>query len=149
MSIRLCIIPVAVLLTAVSIPAVRAQEGPPPRPGRGIIVHDPAIPGLSADQSRKIRELRNESASRLAALGQELRNYRKALEDQYRSYQMDTTAVKKLNRQINDVQRRMLEEHTRVEQEMREILNSSQFRWLKERMPGGRIGDGNPGRPRR
>ncbi len=134
MSIRLCLLPVAVLLTAVSIPAVRAQDGPPPPPGRGPGIHEPAIPGLSADQSRKIRELRNESASRLAALGQELRNYRKSLEAQYRSYQMDTTAVKKLNRQINDVQRRMLEEHTRVN---RRCANTEQqsFRWLKDRMP--------------
>ena len=143
------ILPV-VLLTLFSIPAVGAQEGPPPpRPGRGPGVHEPAIPGLSADQTRKIRELSNESASRLAALGQELRNYRKSLETQYRSYQMDMSVVKKLNRQINDVQRRMLEEHSRVEQEMREILNINQFRWLKDRMPGGRIGDGGPGRPRR
>lgn len=149
MNIRFLVLPVAVLLTTVSIPAVRAQGGPPPRPGRGITVHDPAIPGLSAEQSRKIRELRKESASRLAALGQELRNYRKSLEDEYRLYEMNTAAVKKLNRQINDVQRRMLEEHTRVEQEMRQILNSSQFRWLKDRMPGGRIGDKSPGRPRR
>ena len=108
---------VAVAIVALTtIPSGWAQGPPPGRPEGGPVerFHEPAIPGLNADQTRRIRELREESGSKLASLGLELRNYRRSLETLYRSYQLDVNAARRLNRQINDVQKRMLEQHLRV-----------------------------------
>jgi Spy/CpxP family protein refolding chaperone len=107
-------------------PGARAQSGPD-RLG----APDYQALGLSADQKTRVQALHKSIGAQMRVLGQRLRQRRKALEAVYGAYDLDTAKARQLNKQINDTQRGILDEHLRLQTELRGILTQDQFSRLQ------------------
>ncbi|HEY3268967.1 MAG TPA: periplasmic heavy metal sensor [Armatimonadota bacterium] len=142
----------AVILAAPS--AVQAQA--PPQPPAGAPGPQYQSLGLSADQLRRVQALHAQFGPKLGELERSLRDKRRALEDLYKDFALDMDQARRLNAQINDIQKDILAQHLRLQVELRKILTAEQFGRLKEsierRTPRGfrsrpRGGDRPEGKP--
>ena len=130
---------VAVLLASSN--AAMAQ--PPARPSGGGLREL----GLTEEQYKRVREVRQQMFQRIRNLEASLRERRRAQEVVFADYTMDTEKAKRLNTQINDIQKDLLETHLRLQLQLRQILTAEQFNRLQQNM---RRAQGRPrgqGRP--
>jgi Spy/CpxP family protein refolding chaperone len=117
---------VMMLAACVLAPGARAARGPD-RLG----APDYQALGLSADQKTRVQALHKSIGAQMRTLGQTLRQRRKALEAVYGAYDLDTAKARQLNKQINDTQRAILDQHLRLQTDLRGILTQDQFSRLQ------------------
>jgi Spy/CpxP family protein refolding chaperone len=120
----------AVVLPVACPTAAQAQPARPLGPA------GPAAPeyqrlGLKPDQLGRVRELHRDVNQRMRALGQQLRDQRRALEDLYGDYNLDIAKARQLNARINEIQQAILDQHLRLQTELRKILTEDQFARLR------------------
>lgn len=120
------------LLSAALLAAVLAVGSPAhaqgtPGPGG----RDYQALGLSADQKARVDALHKDIGRQMRELSETLRARRQALETLYKDYDLDTGKARSLNNQINDTQKAMLEQHLRLQTELRKILTEDQFSRLQ------------------
>lgn len=127
MTRTLRLLPLAALLGALLAGGApsRAQNAPGPG-GR-----DYQTLGLSADQKARVDALHKDIGRQMRSLGETLRARRQALEAVYRQYDLDAGKARALNNQINETQRAILDQHLRLQVELRKILTEDQFMRLQ------------------
>lgn len=103
----------------------------PPARAQGPGDQDYQTLGLSADQKSRVDALHKSFGRQMRVLGQTLRTRRQALETVYQQFDLDTAKARALNGQINDTQRAMLDQHLRLQVELRKILTEDQFNRLQ------------------
>jgi Spy/CpxP family protein refolding chaperone len=134
---------VVTLLTVVLISAVARSQAPPAPLPTPVRVGRLGNLGLTEEQNRRVAELRRNTGQRMRELEQTLAERRRDLEGMYRTYSLDALRARQWNTQINTTQREILEQHLKLQQELRKILTSDQFDRLRERMerrpPGERF----------
>lgn len=123
----------AVVLPVARPTAAYAQPSRPPGPTGPT---GPAAPeyqrlGLKPDQLGRVRDLHRDVNQRMRALGQQLRDQRHALEDLYGDYNLDVAKARQLNARINEIQQTILDQHLRLQTELRKILTEDQFARLR------------------
>jgi Spy/CpxP family protein refolding chaperone len=87
--------------------------------------------GLSAEQKASVRGLHQSIGAQMRSLDKTLRARRRALEAVYGEYDLDTAKARQLNNQINNTQRAILDQHLRLQSELRKILTQDQFSRLQ------------------
>lgn len=129
----------AVIVTAalLSIGVAGAQPPPmPPPPGSAA----PQSIGLSPEQLKRVEALHRQFGARTRALEQTLSERKRSLEALYKQFDFDKGQAKQTNKEINSIQRDLLNEHLNLQIELRKILTQDQFDRLREGMERRRPG---------
>jgi Spy/CpxP family protein refolding chaperone len=94
----------------------------------------PDAPPLTESQYQQIRDLVRLAQSELAALDGRIAARRAELTELYRSYHLDERQSEKLLAEVNEIQRKTLEVHQRVQVRLRRIVSEAQFQRLRQRL---------------
>ncbi|MGE3808681.1 MAG: Spy/CpxP family protein refolding chaperone [Gemmataceae bacterium] len=93
-------------------------------------------PRYTEEQLKKLRELVNTTRETATELQGKLERHQRALAQLYDDYEFDEAKARRLQNAIVDLQRQLLENHLRMQTELRGIVDKDQFQVLKLRIKG-------------
>src|SRR5262245_64030962 len=86
-----------------------------------------APPPLTEKQRARIAELVRSTQKEAAALNARLDRLQQALAKKYEEFDLDVAAVEKLQKEILDAQRRLLDNYHRLQVELRSVVGTERF----------------------
>jgi hypothetical protein len=91
-------------------------------------------PPLTEKQREELMRLTQATVRRSAELKTQLDEKQQELAKRYAEFQLDETAVKKLHREITDLQGELLANYHRLQVELRAIVGPDRFVTLRQRL---------------
>lgn len=91
-------------------------------------------PPLTRDQYDKVRELVSSTQHTAERLQAELDRRQRELVQRYGAFELDAAAVEKLQREVLDLQRKLLANYHRMQVELRTIVGKERFQVLSQRI---------------
>jgi len=91
-------------------------------------------PPLTEEQQRKLQTLVAETQRKSAQLKKDLDGKQQALADKYADFQLDDKAVQKLQTEVLDLQKQLLDNYHRLHVELRTIVGPERFAVLRKRL---------------
>ncbi|HEY3413534.1 MAG TPA: periplasmic heavy metal sensor [Armatimonadota bacterium] len=111
-----------------------AQAPPPPGgPPQGRVNRLSTL-GLNADQMKRVQDVLKDFGPKMRDLEKSLFDRRRTLEGLYDRFDLDLGQARQLNKQINGIQKDILDQHLKLQVELRKILTADQYSKMRQGM---------------